>query len=90
MKEKKTMNAKPSTLVREDFINDLATLINTSPLPMFAIEPILRQYADAVAVASKQQLETDRQNYFMHQSQQQEKAENNAQENNAEENPAVA
>ena len=56
---------KPITLVREDFQNDLVTLINTSPLPMFAIEPILRQYADDVAVIAKQQLEMDRQNLYM-------------------------
>ena len=71
---------KPITLVREEFQNDLATLINTSPLPMFAIEPILRQYADEVAVVAKQQLEMDRQNYFLAQSQQQEEVESNAEE----------
>ena len=71
---------KPITLVREDFQNDLVTLINTSPLPMFAIEPILRQYADDVAVIAKQQLEMDRQNYLIAQSQQE--IESNAKESN--------
>lgn len=81
---------KPITLVREDFQIDLATLINTSPLPMFAIEPILRQYAEEVAAVAKQQLEIDRQNYFLSQSQQQEKVEDNTKEDNVEENNAVA
>lgn len=73
---------KPITLVREDFQNDLATLINTSPLPMFAIEPILRQYADEVAVIAKQQLEMDRQNYLIAQNQKLEEVESNDEESN--------
>lgn len=78
------MNTKPITLVREDFIKNLATLINTSSLPMFVVEPILRQYADEVAVLAKQQLELDRQNYLS--SQEQEKRESNAEENKVAEN----
>lgn len=82
---------KPITLVREDFINALVTLINTSPLPMFAVEPILRQYADAVAVSAKQQLELDRQNYLNSQKEAIENTEENkVTENTTEDNNAEA
>ena len=58
------MDQKPITLLREDFINSLSTLINTSQLPMFIVEQVLRQFTIEVTELSNQQLELDRQRYL--------------------------
>lgn len=54
---------KPITLVREDFIHALTDLINTSKLPAFIIEPILRDAHSEVQVVAANQLESDRKRY---------------------------
>ena len=56
-------NNKPITLLRDDFINGVARLINESGLPLFAVEDAMRQLINGVSELARQQLETDRQNY---------------------------
>ena len=56
-------NNKPITLVREDFMSNVAMLINQSGLPLFVIEECLRQLHNGVSELARQQLEQDRQAY---------------------------
>jgi len=56
-------NNKPITLLREDFINGVAMLVNQSNLPFFVIEESLKQVTNGVADLARQQLEQDRQAY---------------------------
>lgn len=54
MKEDKKMN-KPITIIRAEFISNLANLINDSRLPAFVIESILKDtYLEVGAIARKQ------------------------------------
>ena len=54
---------KPATLLKEDFIHDLTDLCNNCSLPLFVIEYILNDFIRDVRVASKRQLELDKENY---------------------------
>ena len=54
---------KPLTLLREDFINGVAKLINESNLPLFIVEDAMRQLTNGVSELAKQQLDHDRQAY---------------------------
>lgn len=51
---------KPISLMREDFIQQLSGLINTSGLPMIIIEPIIENILRQISVINQQQLEQDR------------------------------
>lgn len=55
--------AKPLTLLREDFINNVVDLCNNSNLPYFIIENVLRDVISEIHLAGKQQLENDRAKY---------------------------
>ncbi len=66
---------KPITIVRAEFISDLTKLINESKLPLFIIEPILKDiYIEVKSVAQKQ-YEYDLANY--NQLKQEQSSENN-------------
>lgn len=54
---------KPITVAREEFIEALVKLVNESGLPMFAIEPILKDVAAEVKAASQKQYEEDKKQY---------------------------
>lgn len=54
---------KPITLVRSDFIKDIANVINNSGLPAFVIEPILKNFLDEVRIVMNQQYENDKIQY---------------------------
>lgn len=54
---------KPVTILREDFINDLVSLIKNSGLPFFILEPILRDAHTDIAKLAQKQLEKDKQDY---------------------------
>lgn len=54
---------KPITLLREEFIENVATLCNSSGLPFFIIESVLRDFVQEVNIASRKQFETDRLKY---------------------------
>ena len=58
-------NNKPITLLREDFMNGIAVLVNQSGLPLFVVEDCLRQLLNGVSELARQQLEHDRQEYQM-------------------------
>lgn len=46
---------KPITVVRAEFISNLTNLINESKLPLFIVEPILKDvYLEVKSVAQKQ------------------------------------
>lgn len=54
---------KPITLLREDFIKNAVELCNTSGLPLFVVEDVLKGLLQEIHVASAQQVEADRNRY---------------------------
>ena len=54
---------KPATLIREELIDDMVGLINNSGLPLFIIEPILKELYLEVKNGAQQQLESDKQQF---------------------------
>lgn len=55
---------KPITVVRSEFISNMASLINNSGLPPFIIEPILKDMLYDVKVMAQKQLEQDTAHYY--------------------------
>lgn len=62
MNEDKTI-MKPITLLREEFIENLAELCNNSGLPFFFIESIIKEFVQDVHTASIKQYESDKIRY---------------------------
>lgn len=54
---------KPFSVAREDFYNNLLTLINESGLPPAVIQPILSDFQQMVVNAAKEQYEKERAQY---------------------------
>lgn len=54
---------KPISVARAEFISLLTDLINTSALPPFIIEPILKDMYSDVRMLSQKQLEADTKRY---------------------------
>lgn len=54
---------KPSTIIYEEFKQDLANLINDSGLPAFIIEPVLRDYLNEVRLMAQRQYQADKAAY---------------------------
>lgn len=54
---------KPSTIVYEEFKQNLANLINTSGLPAFIIESVLRDYLSEVKAMAQRQYQMDKAEY---------------------------
>lgn len=54
---------KPITIVVEDFKNDMINLINTSKLPLFVVEYILKDLIQDVHSGHLKQLQIDKQKY---------------------------
>lgn len=54
---------KPISLKLKDFKNDAVNLINTSGLPLFIVEPILREVLVAVQTKVEQEYQQDKINY---------------------------
>lgn len=54
---------KPISLKLKDFKNDAVNLINTSGLPLFVIEPILREVLVAVQNKAEQEYQQDKLRY---------------------------
>lgn len=54
---------KPISIVREEFIQNIVSLINNSSLPPFIIEPIIRDIHDSVTNVMRQSLEKDKEEY---------------------------
>ena len=54
---------KPITLVRSEFIDKMANLINQSGLPSFIIEPILQNFLNETRIDVQRQIEIDKAQY---------------------------
>lgn len=54
---------KPATIIRAEFISNIVDLINKSTLPLFVIEPILKDVYLEVKNAAQKQYETDVREY---------------------------
>ena len=54
---------KPSTIIYEEFKQNLATLINNSGLPAFVIEPVLRDFLNETRIMAQRQYQADKAEY---------------------------
>lgn len=54
---------KPVSMIRMEFITALTELINNSNLPLFIIEPILKDMYNDVRIASQKQTEEEIKQY---------------------------
>ena len=54
---------KPATIIREELIESIVRLINESGLPLFVVEPILKDLYLEVKEGARQQLERDKEQY---------------------------
>lgn len=54
---------KPITVVRQEFIEKMVSEINNCELPLFVVEPILRDLLNEVSAAVKRQYETEKAQY---------------------------
>lgn len=50
---------KPSTIIYEEFKQNLANLINSSGLPAFVIEPVLQNYLNETRMIIQRQYQSD-------------------------------
>lgn len=55
---------KPMSVARADFVQDLTGLINHSGLPLFVVEPILKDFYRDVSVLAKQQADREKEQYI--------------------------
>ena len=62
MQETNMIN-KPITILREEFVTSMVSLINNSGLPLFYVEPILRDMLMDVNTAVKKQYEMEKAQY---------------------------
>ena len=54
---------KPITVVRQEFIEKMVNEINTCGLPLFVVEPILKDLLNEVNATVKQQYEMEKAQY---------------------------
>ncbi len=54
---------KPITVVRQEFIEKMVDEINTCGLPLFVVEPILKDLLNEISAAAKRQYETEKAQY---------------------------
>ena len=54
---------KPITIVKEEVVNEIANVINSSMLPAFVLENILRDMYLEVKAMAQRQYEIDKQRY---------------------------
>lgn len=54
---------KPMSMAKEDFTKAIVGAINTSELPLFVIESILKELLMEVSVVAKQQAEAEKAQY---------------------------
>lgn len=57
MEEKE--NNMPITIARQDFINNIASIINTSGLPAFVMKEVLKDMYNQLVELEKKELERD-------------------------------
>lgn len=61
--DKENLLVKPLSMLKEDFINALTELINTSHLPPFVVEYVLRDVVNDVHIVAERQLERETASY---------------------------
>ena len=73
---------KPLLLVREEFIEGLADLINQSRLPFIIIEPILNNFLENTRAGIQQQLSEEKKKYekYLQENRENEKSDENSNE----------
>jgi hypothetical protein len=54
---------KPITVVRQEFIEKMVEEINNCGLPLFVVEPILKDLLNEVSAAAKRQYEEEKVQY---------------------------
>ena len=54
---------KPLSVARQEFIEKIVEEINTCGLPLFVVEPILKDLLNEVSVAVKRQYENEKTQY---------------------------
>jgi hypothetical protein len=54
---------KPTTVVRQEFVEKMVDEINTCGLPLFVVEPILKDLLSEVSAAVKRQYEAEKAQY---------------------------
>ena len=54
---------KPLSVARQEFIEKIVEEINTCGLPLFVVEPILKDLLNEVSTAVKRQYETEKAQY---------------------------
>lgn len=54
---------KPLSILRDDFIKNLADVINKSSLPAFIITPVLQTFLEEIKQIEKKQLNEDKIKY---------------------------
>lgn len=54
---------KPTSVVRQEFIEQLVNDVNNCSLPLFVIEPILQDLLNMVKSAAQQQYEAEKAQY---------------------------
>lgn len=55
--------SKPISVLRVEFIKDIMNLINSSSLPAYVIEPILKDIHNDIVIVCKKQYELDLKEY---------------------------
>lgn len=55
--------AKPITIAKEDFVNNLIKLVNSSQLPLFIVEYVLKDVLNEVHTIAVRQLQLDKDKY---------------------------
>lgn len=54
---------KPITVIREEIINEIVSVLDKSKIPFFMLEDILKLILSEVSKAAVQQLESDKKRY---------------------------
>ena len=54
---------KPLPLVKEEFVEALTNLINSSPMPRFVIESILKDFYSDMKIIARKELEVEKKRY---------------------------
>lgn len=62
---------KPSTIIYEEFKQELANLINNSGLPAFIVEPVLQNFLNETRMAMQRQYQADKAEYDQYLAEQQ-------------------
>lgn len=65
---------KPITIIIEEFQHNLGAAVNDSGLPLFIVEPIVREFLENIQYGVRRQAEADRAEYSRYLQEQEEKS----------------